>query len=258
MPTIDYVLSQMSDARVFSKIDLENAYLQIPLDASSRKLAVINTQEGLFQYNYLPFGTKSSSALCQCFITGELNGVQDAIVYQDYILLMSKNESEHLVLLDQVFSRLQSAGIKINAEKSKYFTDNVPYLGYIFSKEGVIPTKNKMDAVLKCPYPKNIKEVQSFIGMCNYYSSFIKNFSSLFSPLYKLLKKNAIFIWGDEQKRCVDKIKMEFSNAKMLKLFDPKLPTAVETDASLIGIGAVLSQKHMITCGIQFNLHHDH
>jgi hypothetical protein len=253
MPTVEFVMSQVGNASVFTKIDLQNAYLQLPLDENSKRFTTINTQEGLFQYNYLPFGTSVSSQIFQSFISNVLTNVKGTIVYQDDILLMSSNETDHIKLLDEVLSRLQSAGVKINHNKCKYFTDKVTYLGYVFSKDGVYPASNKMDAIINCPYPKNVKEVQSFIGLCNYYSRFIKNFSTVFAPLYKLLQKNVQFKWCEEQKQCVDSVKEIFKRCSMLKLFNPSLPTAVEADASPYGIGGVLLQKHdEMWCPVQF------
>ena len=80
--------------------------------------------------------------------------------------------------------------------------DSVNYLGYIFDKDGVRPDTDKICAIIDAPTPVNIKQVQSFLGLCNYYHHFIRNFSTVFSPLYKLLKKNIHFMWGKEQENC--------------------------------------------------------
>jgi hypothetical protein len=244
MPTIEYVLSSVGEAKIFSTIDLQNAYLQLPLDDEARKITVINTPEGLFQYNYLAFGISSASAIFQSFMTKVLSGISNTIVYQDDILVMTSTQAEHVKVLDKVLSALKTAGVKVNTEKCKFFTESIQYLGYIFDKYGARPSLEKTRAIVEAPAPVNIKEVQSFIGLCNYYHRFVPNFSTVFAPLYSLLKKNAKFTWGIPQQKCFDTIKNLFTSDKIVKLFNQNLPTVLETDASNYGIGAVMLQKH--------------
>jgi hypothetical protein len=158
----------------------------------------------------LPFGTSSSSAIFQAFISQVLQGIKGVIVYQDDILIMSVSEEAHLTILDQVLERLQTNGVKINHEKSSYLTNEVTYLGYIFNEKGVSPIPNKINTIMECGEPKNVKEVQCFVGLTNYYSRFIKNYSTVMAPLYKLLKKNVKFEWLDEQNICFQEVKKVF------------------------------------------------
>ena len=241
MPTVDHVLGSLGRSKIFSKTDLQNAYLQLPLDDNAKKLCVINTTEGLFKYNYLPFGVSSSPAIFQRFMYNLLCDLKGCIVYQDDILLLSEPEDEHVILLDKVLSRLMEAGVKVNHKKSTYFTDKVKYLGYMFSKDGTRPCTDNIKAITECPSPTNLKELQSFIGLCNYYSRFLPNFSQLFAPLYKLLVKNAVFKWSEVENKCFSDIKIKFKNAN-IKNFDASYPIALFTDASPQGIGAVLKQ----------------
>ena len=101
-----------------------------------------------------------------------------------------------------------------------------------------------MRAIVEAPSPTNTVQLQSFIGLCNFYHRFIRNFSDVFSPFYALLKKNTKFIWNSKLESTFNKIKSIFKENKILKLFDPNLNTAIETDASAYGIGAVLLQQH--------------
>ena len=122
--------------------------------------------------------------------------------------------------------------------------DSVNYLGYIFDKDGVRPNTDKIRAIIDAPTPDNVKQVQIFGGLCNYYHRFVRNFSTVFAPLYKLLKLNVHFMWGKEQENCFNFVKRLFKCDKLFRLFDPTLETALECDASAYGIGAVLMQKH--------------
>ena len=244
LPTIDDVIVKVGNAKYFSKIDLQTAFLQVPLDDESKEYTCLNTPFGIYRYNFLPFGTNASPAIFQNFVCKVLSNIDKVIIYQDDILIMTESSDEHRIILEQVIEKLRDAGIKINKKKCDFFTETVEYLGLIFDKNGVHPNKNKVRAILEAPSPTNIKEVQSFVGLCGFYRRFIKNFSSVFSPLYDLLKKDAKFRWRKEHQKCFDIIKKLFKTDIVLKNFDPNLPTAIETDASSRGIGACLMQKH--------------
>ena len=243
LPSIEDVLGEIGNAKVFSKIDCQNAYLQIPLDDQSKDLTTVNTICGLYRYNYLPFGLCNSPGIFQAFMCKILAGIPNLIIYQDDILVMTSNRDEHCIILDKVLTALRKAGVKINNSKCCFFTDSVKYLGYIFDSNGVSPNPDKIKAIIDAPTPSNLKEVQSFIGLCNFYSRFIRNFSTLLSPLYRFMKKNTKFIWNSSHDKCVNTVKNLFKNNKVLKLFNSKLDIAIETDASSVGIGAVLMQK---------------
>jgi len=103
--------------------------------------------------------------------------------------------------------------------------------------------KEKVKAILDWPIPTNVKEVQSFIGLCNYYRLFIKDFAKIANPIHKLTRKNVQFIWGKEQQKAFDKLKQLFTSAPILRIHDSNKPFIVETDASNFAVGAVLSQE---------------
>lgn len=244
LPSVEDVLAKVGSAKIFSKIDLECAYLQIPLDDLSKTYTTINTSEGLYQFNYLPFGISSSPGIFQSFMCKLLSHVKNVIVYQDDILVMTETRSDHDEVLDKVLAALLEAGIKVKFSKCSFYSKSVQYLGHVFNQSGVHPTAEKARAILEAPTPKNLKEVRSFLGLCNFYNRFIPNFSTVFAPLYKLTRKNASFEWSIDQNKCFNLVKDMFRSDKVLKLFNSKLESAIETDASSCGIGAVLMQKH--------------
>ena len=196
-----------------------------------------------FQFNFLPFGVSSSPAIFQAFLSKILNGIDNIIIYQDDILVLSATIEEHNKVLEEVLSRLKAAGLKLNVHKCQFFTQSVKYLGYIFTKDGVKPCPNKIKAIIDAPKPANLTQVQSFIGLCNFYNRYVPNFSQKFAPLYKLLKKNVKFSWGQEQNDCFEYVKSLFKNNSILKLYDPSKEIKLECDASSTGIGAALFQK---------------
>ena len=243
LPSVDDVISRVGTATVFGKIDLSNAFLQLPLNPDSKKYTTINTPEGLYQYNFLPFGLNASPGIFQSFMDRLLNEVDNIIVYQDDILIFSRDLKEHLKTLYKVLSLLREAGIKLNIDKSSLVTDKVCYLGHVFDKSGVHPNPDKVSAISDAPAPTNLKQLQAFLGLCNFYSRFIPKYSDVMSPLYLLLKKNVKFHWGPEQEKCFQLIKELFISSKVLKLYNPSFEIMLETDSSGYGVAAVLMQR---------------
>ena len=194
--SIDEVISQVGGAKFFSKIDLSQAFLQLPLDESSKKFTTINTHEGLFHFNFMCFGLRSSPGIFQSFMLKLLNGIENVIIYQDDLLILTETIEQHEEILNKVLSTLKEGGIKINVKKSEFFIESVQYLGHVFSKNGVKPSPRKVEAILKAPSPTNIKQVQSWVGLCNFFSKFIPKFADVMNPFYALLKKGANFVWG--------------------------------------------------------------
>ena len=223
---------------------MQTAFLQLPLDETSKKFTCINTSEGLFIFNYLPFGLSCSPAIFQSFLCDILRNINEIIVYQDDILILSDSMENHNITLDKVLSTLLNAGIKVNHKKCEFFTESVTYLGHVFDKNGIHPSNEKLRAILDAPSPKNVKELQSFIGLCNFYHRFIQNFSLKFKPLYDLLKKDVKFLWNKNHETCFKIVKSLFKSNIVLRSFDPKRLTAIESDASSYGIGATLMQKY--------------
>lgn len=241
--TLDEAIASVGKARVFSKLDLSQAFMQLPIHSDSRKYLVINTTEGLYQFNYLPFGLTASPGIFQAFISRTLANIPGVLCYQDDILVMSADEASHNDSLRQVLTKLKDAGLKLNVYKCKFFTNQVEYLGYIFNESGVHPNPAKIDAIFSAPVPVDTKQVQSFVGLCNFYSRFIPNFASQMSPFYELLKKNSQFKWTKLHQQSFDKIKQTFVNSNVLQHFNSNFQTCLETDSSSYGLGAVLLQR---------------
>ena len=179
----------------------------------------------------------------QAFISKVLNGINNVIAYQDDILVLTNTVEQHNSILNQVLSALRHAGLKLNIEKSNFFVDSVSYLGHVFDNKGVHPSPDKIKAFCNAPSPKNLKQLQAFIGICNFYSKFIPNFSDKMCPLYNLLKKGVAFKWESAHQKTFEYVKKCFKTNNILSLYNPKHETMLETDSSGYGLGAVLSQR---------------
>ena len=128
---------------MFSKLDLAHAYQQIPIDEKSQKLVVINTHRGLFRYKRLPFGVASAPATFQRAIEGILRGIPHTFVYIDDILVTGGSENEHLNTLEEVLTRLETAGLRLRRDKCAFLLPSIEYLGHKISADGRNPPRRR-------------------------------------------------------------------------------------------------------------------
>ena len=171
--TVDEAIASVGQAKVFSKLDLASAFLQLSVHKDSRKYLVINTPDGLFQFNYLPFGLTASPGIFQAFISKIVADIPGVLAYQDDLLIMSADHESHNATLKLVLNKLLTAGLKLNFKKCEFFMKSVEYLGFIFDHSGLLPSKLKIEAIANAPVPCNVKQLEAFIGLCNFYSRFI-------------------------------------------------------------------------------------
>ena len=144
-------MSQLSAGQKFSKIDLSQAYQQVQLDEASCKFVTINTHKGLYQYTRVPFSIASTPALFQKIMDTILQGIPGIICYLDDILVMGKNDEEHLRNLEEVLKQLQHNGLRVKSKKCKFMQPSVEYLGHRIDSNGVHTTTKKVEAILKAP-----------------------------------------------------------------------------------------------------------
>lgn len=241
LPRINDLLVRLSGAKIFSKIDLSQAYNQIELD-DEQNLTVINTHKGLFKYKRLVFGLSSSPGIFQRIMSNLLNDIPEVEVFLDDIIIGSTDIIKHMETLEKVLYRLQSHGMKLKKNKCFFMLTEVKYLGYIISKDGVKVDNEKVQAIKMIPRPNNISDLRSFLGMINFYAKFVKNISSILSPLYHLLKKGVPWEWNNECELSFKKIKSILMSPDVLAHYDPIKPLILTCDASARGIGGVLTQ----------------
>ena len=242
LPRIDDLFASLSGGRTFTKLDLAHAYLQVPLDAESKKFTTINTHRDFYQYNRLPFGISSAPVIFQRTIENILQNLPYTCVYLDDILVTDKTETEYIRNLEEVLNCLEKAGLRLKKQKCSFMLPSVDYLGHIISSEGLQPTREKIRAITDAPTPTNLAQVRSFLGLVNYYGKFLPQLATTLAPLYSLLQRDIKFHWADKQQKTFTAAKDQLSSAKLLVHYDPDRELLLSCDASPYGIGAVLSQ----------------
>ena len=181
LPRIDELFAAVSSGKIFSKLDLSHAYLQLQLDESSQEYVTVNTHRRLYRYTRLPFGVASVPAVFQRTMETVLKGMPMVIAYLDDILVAGRIEQEHLTHLAQVLERLDSAGMKLKKEQCAFALPQVEYLGHAISEEGLRPSASKVRAIKEAPEPSSLSELKSFLGLVNYYSKFLSNAATTYS-----------------------------------------------------------------------------
>ena len=243
IPKIEDLYTNLVGGKMFSTLDLSNAYLQMPLEEESKNLTTINTSRGLFKYNRLCFGIAAAPAIFQRVMDSLLQGLNMVCGYLDDILITGKDKEEHDKNVNMVLKRLYMAGIRVRSEKCTFGRNQVEYLGYIISAEGLHPVQKKVKAIIDAPSPENSTQLRAFLGMINYYGKFLNNLSNLFGPLHELLKKGKSWKWSKECEKSFKQAKIMLTSSKVLVHFDSKRNTRLTCDASQYSIGAVLSQE---------------
>ncbi|XP_024890648.1 uncharacterized protein K02A2.6-like, partial [Temnothorax curvispinosus] len=244
LPTTDTLFANMAGGEKFSKIDLQQAYLQLEVREEDRELLTLNTHRGLFRSTRLMYGSASAPAIWQREMENLLQGIEGITVFLDDIRVTGPTKEIHLQRLKQVLQRLGDANIRINESKSEFLQDSIHYCGYRIDRSGIHKTTDKMQAIDLMPRPKDVTELRSFLGMVNYYGRFIRNLSTMLTPLHELLQKGVNFKWTHKCEEAFERAKRSFKSDTVLAHFDPKLPLILATDASPYGVGAVLSHRY--------------
>lgn len=242
LPTSQELFTKLHGGEEFSKLDLSMAYNQIKIHESSQNITCINTQKGLYNYSRLIFGLASSASIFQRVIDSLLGNLDGVLVFQDDVCITGSNKAQHMTRLKEVLKRLEEAGFTLRRDKCKFFQREISYLGYIIDKNGIRKDPSKIDAILQATVPKTVTELQSFLGLINYYRNFTPNASSILSPMHELLKKDCKWHWGSEQDKSFEEVKKILSSDKILAHFDNNAKIILTVDASPVGLGAILSQ----------------
>lgn len=194
LPRIDTALGMLRGAKVFSAMDLNGGYHQIAVAEEDKEKLAFITPWGQFQFKRAPFGVTNMPAVFSRMMNKVFAGMLwiHVLIYLDDILLMSTTTEEHLHLLDEVFSRLRKAGLKLKGKKCAFFMQEVSYLGHRVCGEGVKVDPTKVEAIRLKTYPVNLNELRSDLGLFSYYRMFVENFSKIATPLTKLLGQSPI------------------------------------------------------------------
>ena len=247
IPRIEESLNSLGGAKYFSTLDLECAFWQLPLkEEDKQKTAFSVDGVGHLHFNNMPYGLTNASASFQKLMDRVLVNLHwsHCLVYLDDVIIFGKDLKEHNERLKTVLGRLHEAGLTLKYDKCKWGRNSVKYLGHFVSNGEIKVDPTKTEAVQNFPVPKSVRNVRSFLGLAAYYRRFVPNFADIAKPLTALTKtKNAPrFAWNDKAEIAFKTIKKCLLEPPCLNCPDFSLPFVVQTDASDVGLGAVLAQ----------------
>lgn len=240
IPRIEEILEKIPNAKYYSVLDLEDAYLQIGLTKESQSLTCVSTHMGHFAYRKMQFGISAAPLIFQEVMDRVLKGIPNTAAYQDDIVVGTETDEQHDVCLNLVRQRLATHNFKVNERKSQIKKKTVNFLGFTLCDGKLQPRQDRLDEFRKMSVPTSKDELRSALGALRHYGQFCRNFSSIAQPLYALLKKDVHWSWTSSHteayKTLLDKIP-----EGCIVCYDIKKPLFVTSDASAQGLGYVLS-----------------
>ena len=239
MPNPQDLFSTLAGGKVFTPLDMKQAYQQMRVSPDAQACLTINTSKGLFVYTRIPFGITSTPAIWQKAMDEILAGIPGCIYYLDDILVVGSSQEEHDQRLDTVLDRLGKRGVRLQKEKCSFSAPEVEYLGHVVSEKGLRPMESKYRAIRDAPETQNLTQLKSYLGLLNYYSRFLPNISTTLQPL--LLQKSQPWIWNKPQQEAFESSKEKLLTSDCLTHYDLQKPIRLKCDASPEGIGACLT-----------------
>lgn len=188
-------------------------------------------------------GVSSAPGIFQMLMDGLLKNIPGAVPYFDDILIAAAAQGELDSRLHKVIQRFKDAGLRVKREKCVINVPEVDFLGFRVTAAGIFPTDAKVAAIHEAPPPKNKQELQAFLGLLNFYHSFLKGKATIAEPLHRLLDEKTVWTWGMRQQTAFDALKSLLSSNTVLTHYDPTKPVVLTCDASPVGIGAALSHR---------------
>jgi transposase InsO family protein len=245
LPLIQETLARLARAKVYTKLDIRQAFHRIRINPDSEELTTFRTRYGAYKCKVLPFGLTNGPATYQRYMNDILFDYLDVFctVYLDDILIYSEDPLEHELHVRMVLQRLKDAGLQADVRKCEFRVTRTKYLGFIISTKGIEVDPEKVAVIKSWKDPSTAKGVQSFLGFCNFYRRFITNYGRIARPLNLLTRKGTLFKWTDECQDAFGQLKEALISAPILRYYEPELPTMVETDASNGVLAGVLSQQ---------------
>jgi len=143
-------------------------------------------------------------------------------VYLDDVLIYSDDWEQHEKDVRKIIEAIEASGMKLKPTKSEFHQTETEYLGFIVGQEGIKVNPIKTKAIWEWENPRKVKEVQSFLGFCNFYPRFIEGFSRTAKPLYRLTEKDVDWEWGEKEQAAFNELRTKLTTAPVLTHYDPR------------------------------------
>lgn len=244
--SIDSIISNLGGARYFTTLDASRGYLQVRMEPGDEEKTAFVCHRGLFEFTRMPFGLAGAPMTFQRLMDNVLGNARwsHAMAYLDDIVVYSDTFEDHLRHLKDVLEKLRAAGITLNPNKAQIAETRISLLGFVIDDGRVAPCPEKLQSILEYPRPSDVSSLRRYLGLMNFYRHFIPGCAALQAPLTRLLRKSERWSWGPEQEAAFIRLSNALVDTANLRLPDLNRPFVIQTDASNLGLGAVLLQEH--------------
>ena len=232
MPTVEEVAHEFANSHYFTKLDACHGYWSVVLDEESSLLTTFNSPFGRYHFLCLPFGLVCSQDIFQKKMDQFLKECPGCIRITDDITVHGHTEVGHNARLWNLMHVACKYGVVFTSQKTHVKAPAINFFGCLYDANGVHLDPEKVKAVHPLPAPTNVTELQEFLGMVTYLSPFIHGLSTLTTPLWELLRKDANFTWNASYKAAFQWVKQAIISKTTLRYFDPSLPVTIQVDAS--------------------------
>ena len=247
MPTARSLFLYMAYKKptIWSALDLLSGYHQCVIEEESRPYTAFETPMGVYQYRRVPFGLVGAPWQFTKVMAIALRGLvpRVCLAYLDDVIVYDNTFEEHVHSVELVLQALARAGLKLKPSKCEWCREEINFLGHMVNAEGVGTQAQTTEKIKAFKRPHNVKTIKSFLGLCNYYRSFVPNFAALATPLNKLLRKGIPFEWEKEQEEAFVKIRALLTSPPLLIHPDIGGHFHILTDASDTACGAAVCHQ---------------
>lgn len=243
-PLINELIQKYHGAQWFSKVDLTQGYWQVSLDKDSRPFTAFLFDSKTYQFCRVPFGLKTAGSGFMRALSFALKDIchENVSCYIDDMVIGTKTFEEHISVMSSIFQKLLDHIFTLNLSKCIFFQKEISFLGFKISEKGISPERKGLEIIVNFEEPKNKKQLQQFLGVCNYYRQFNVRHNISVDALRELLRKDVSWNWTQTHASAFETMKQDFSQCITLKHIIPGVPFKLQTDASDRGIAGILHQ----------------
>lgn len=243
-PRLSEIFSKLNGALYFSTVDCFNGFWQNPIKEAHRHKSCFHTTDGAYEFNRAAFGLANAGIVfqrCMNMVLKEAIG-KWAIPYCDDVICYSRTFDEHLKHLEELCELFRKAGLKMKLSKCNFVKEELIYLGFIVSRNGIRPNPQRVAAIEQYPAPTNLKQLRRGLGLFSFYRSFIRKFAEIAHPMMRLLRKDTPWKWTEECDRAFNILKKKLITPPILAYPDVNKDYILDCDASLVAVGGILHQ----------------